>query len=190
MRQRGLAGRRTQKTTVRTGLPFGNPLDFLAADHLTLCRICADLTALVETDTVGTDRVEAIRGFPGEGLADHLADENQDLFPLLRQKCLADDDTVSALDRLCADHTEIQTDLQGVLTGLNRVVDPHEGFTRQEADIFAAFSAFKLRHVIVETAIVLPIARGRLSLRDLRHLSDRMLCRRGLDRLMVRAGAA
>lgn len=172
-----------------SGLPLGNPLDFLAADHGALRSICADLTALVNEGAIGCARTDALRGYLREGLADHLADEEMDLFPLLREKTHADADTVSVLDRLLEDHVELRVRVRGVLAGLNRVMETQGVLTRQEADACAAFSALKLRHVIIETAILLPIARGVLSVCDLQILSDRMLSRRGLDRLMVRADA-
>ena len=83
------------------GLPFGNPLDLLAEDHWTLRQICSDLDRLATSGPLDPERIGALLGFLGEALADHLADEEEDLFPMLRQKCDIDDEILPTLDRLC-----------------------------------------------------------------------------------------
>ena len=102
---------------------------------------------------------------------------------MLRQKCDSEDEILPTLDRLCADHAQVRSSLKGVMAGLHRTMEAHQGLSPQETETCKTFAALKLRHVILENAIVLPIARVRLSRRDLQDLSDRMLRRRRLDRL-------
>jgi len=158
---------------------LADPLDHIAAEHLRLREICGRLDALVAA-VPQPDRVLA-----AEVLADldtalprHIRDEEGDLFPLLRRRSADDNDIGDTLDRLHADHARFGAALARVCAALRRVVASDTAFTPGEAAEVADFAAHERRHLIVENAIVLPLARVRLTRDDLRSLRRQMALRR------------
>jgi hypothetical protein len=65
-----------------------------------------------------------------------------------------------------------------VCAALERAIASDTTVTPQEAAAVTAFAAQERRHLIVENAIVLPLARVRLTPQDLETLRRRMLQRR------------
>ncbi len=156
-----------------------NPLDHIAEEHLRLREICGRLDELVAA-VPQPDRARAaeVLAHLKVALPRHVQDEEDDLFPLLRRRSEGDEDISDTLDRLIADHGEGRTAVARVCAALERSVTSDTAFTPEEAAAVAAFAARERRHLIVENAIVLPLARVRLTSRDLTKLRRRMMRRR------------
>ena len=114
----------------------------------------------------------------------HVLDEENDLFPLMRTRAQPEDNIDRLLGRLADEHAK----------DLDRAATVHhhlETCLRQQAPIgrnnvrrraLEAFAAQERGHLALENAVVLPLARLRLTERDLLDLSNRLAIRRGLAR--------
>ena len=156
-----------------------DPLEHFAAEHMRKREMCGRLDALA----AAVPRPD--RALAAEVLVHlervrprHVRDEEADLFPLLRRRSAGDDEISDTLDRLSADHARAAAAAERVRAALARVIASDTAFTPQEAAAVTAFAARERRHLIVENAIVLPLARARLTRRDLDTLRRRMVQRR------------
>lgn len=164
-----------------------NPLDQIAGEHLHEREVCAALDQLAQSAPSDPDPDE-IRGLAAEVLRHlttwlplHIRDEEDDLFPLLRRRSEPGDDINDTLDRLKRDHSH-SVDLAGqVQRILHTMVETGAGPSGEMAAVLAGFAAHERRHLIVENAIVLPLARVRLTAQDLALLSGRIMERRSAE---------
>ena len=163
---------------------LGNPLDFLHEDHLREREICVMLDRIASAESPDPDAAAHAAGFLAEELPLHFADEEEDLFPLLRQRCEPEDDIGRALARLTSDHRHSDDDTPALVGLLRRLAEGGAGLTPEERDGMVRYAAPARRHLVLENAIVLPLARVRLPRNDLDRMRLAMLRRRGLDRLM------
>lgn len=143
-------------------------------------EICDALDSLARAPTPDPDRAWQGLRFLEAGLAAHLHDETDDLFPLLRRRCPPEDDIARALDRIGTDLDAVRHCLPKVREILAACLDAGRGPTGPEAHCLACFTRHTRRHVIAVKAILLPLARARLTPRDLQSLSLRMQARRGI----------
>jgi hemerythrin-like domain-containing protein len=155
-----------------------NPLDQIADEHMEQRVMCSDLENLVQCTHPTQARAIAILTHLTTVLPRHIADEEDDLFPLLRRRAAPDDDIQDTLKLLLADHDKSDTMLSRVVRALRRVLSLNTAFTDGEVADAMAFAAHERRHLIVENAIVLPLARGLLTKDDLTTLRLRMALRR------------
>jgi hemerythrin-like domain-containing protein len=162
---------------------LAEPLDYLEAEHY---RQRAALTHLrrVRAENSPDRRARLARlvlDFVTKDIAAHVADEEADLFPILRQRCLSGDGVERVLQLVSAEHARDFDLMRPVTAGLERCVrrePPGEGFG-------AAVDAFvdsQRRHLAWENAFVLPLARKRLTPRDRKRLGAAMAARRGVRR--------
>lgn len=159
--------------------PRADPIDYIAEEHLRQREICAALDRLAALDPPDADLAIEILHHLNTWLPRHFRDEEEDLFPLLRRRSQPGDDINDTLDRLAADHAQ-STEMQGrVRRILEGIIGLELAPSRQDAELLVAFAAGERRHLIVENAIVLPLARARFTARDRRSLRLRMLARRG-----------
>lgn len=153
--------------------PDANPLDFIADDHLRERAACALIDRMVASGTPDERICTQVAGFLTTQLPHHLADEEIDLFPLMIERCPPEDEIHQVIARLLADHGYTRTDRTVIIALLGK----RSGYTPPQAAQMAAFAAHVRRHLIVENAIILPIARARLTETDLitmnRHMRDR-----------------
>jgi hemerythrin-like domain-containing protein len=167
---------------------LGNPLDFIAEDHLRERQICADMDQLAGTRPPDLDMLADILNFLTEELPMHLADEEQDLFPMMILRCDPDDEIDRVITRLQADHVHAKADT-GDLTQILRAAHAARiPISASATEKLTNFAGKARRHLILENAIVLPIARKRLKPSDLDTMRANMLARRGLDRIFEATG--
>lgn len=158
---------------------FATPLDYLLADHFrqrTLCRMIDQIANAQERDDAC---IAAVLRFLSEDFGPHMLDEEEDLFPLLRRRAEPEDQIDDVLGALSQEHTTDGLDADAIKKGLAEV-DAEGQFTPVFRDLLHRFAANEKRHLIVENAIVLPLARVRLKASDLRQLGRRMAARRGI----------
>ncbi|MCI2399615.1 hemerythrin domain-containing protein [Aliiroseovarius subalbicans] len=162
---------------------LGNPLEFLYLDHLQEREICAVLDRISNALAVDPDDVSDVLAFLREVLPFHLADEEEDLFPLLRKRCEAEDEIDKAIHRLLSDHSHAAEDTPDVITILERHAAGGCELEEGERMALKQYASHARRHLVLENAIILPIAKLRLNEEDLDRLRHGMLERRGLGRL-------
>lgn len=163
---------------------LGDPLDFIAEDHLRERQICALIDGVANAESVGLPEIENVLSFLGEELEMHLQDEEAGLFPMMCDRCEAEDEIDRVIDRLRSDHARMTAVLPRVKEGFRILLDGRSSLNGDQRSMLTDFANDTRRHLIVENAIILPIARARLSAHDLDSLRLGMLRRRGLDRLM------
>ena len=163
---------------------LGDPLDFIAEDHLRERQICALIDGIASTEDIDIRDVQNVLSFLGEELTMHLKDEEEGLFPVMSDRCDAEDEIDRVIARLCSDHAGIAAAVPQVKQSLERLLSGSRPLEEKERTMLTEFASQTRRHLIVENAIILPIARARLNTDDLDTLRLGMLRRRGLDRLM------
>lgn len=168
---------------------IGDPLDFIAADHLRIRAMCGELDRLAGAAHLTADEAAAMLSFLTEELPLLVADEDEDLLPLLMRRSMPEDDMPRLKLRLDQEHTRIVANLPEVIGTFERLAETGGAIDDLLVYRLSDFAGHMRRHLILENAILLPFARLRLTASDLETLTRRMLARRGLDRLMERHDA-
>lgn len=163
---------------------LGNPLDFIAEDHLRERQICALIDGIANAEDPDIPDLENVLSFLGEELTMHLEDEEAGLFPMMSERCDAEDEIDRVIERLRTDHAKMASAVSQVKKSLENLLSGGAPLSGDQRAMLIEFANNSRRHLIVENAIILPIARARLGASDLDSLRLGMLRRRGLDRLM------
>lgn len=162
---------------------LSDPLGFILAEHYRQRVLCDRLDAMTEeheVDPVASHAAELL-SFLKQDLALHTADEEQDLFPLLRKRCPEDDGIDSVLSQLSAEHeldqdlVEFMIDDLELLAGGLDLANPVRFLVNAKE-----LATTQRRHLSWENRTVLPIARRRLTNEDLVDLGRAMAARRGM----------
>jgi iron-sulfur cluster repair protein YtfE (RIC family) len=161
-----------------------NPIDFIAEDHLRLRTMCAEMDRLANATGPEADAIEGLFAYLTQELPALLADEDDDLMPLVLNRAEPEDELPRLARRLAKEHREIETHLREVVAGLVAVPGATTVADRLR-DPLRCLAAATRRHLILENAILLPLARVRLRSADLDTLRKAMLRRRGLQDLFV-----
>lgn len=158
------------------------PLDWLFAEHFRHRQLCDLIDRVARAPTVLVEEIEEILAFLRFELPLHVIDEEEDLFPLLRRRCLPEDEVDKALGVLSAEHKVDILHAARLRTFLETALERRRA-PGQDPDARRAMTVFadnERRHIALENAVILPIARRRLQPRDLRDLSLRLAARRGV----------
>lgn len=124
-----------------------------------------------------TDRIVA---FLTNEVIMHHADENEELFPALRQRALPEDGLASILTRLEDDHQQSEVTVHQIIAGLTaRPTEDPVQLTSDICKLIQAYVSAEQRHLAIENSVVLAIARIRLTRSDLKKISIGMKARRG-----------
>jgi iron-sulfur cluster repair protein YtfE (RIC family) len=162
---------------------LARPLDFISEDHLRERQICAVIDSLAMAETFDRQSALSVLRFLNEELNVHLRDEAEDLFPLLALRCSEEDAIDGAIGRIKADQADAARLLPRVRATLAACLDTGTAPTAEDRAALTRFAGHVRRHLVAENAILLPIARARLTRADLRTLSKHMRSRRGLPDL-------
>lgn len=158
------------------------PLDFLEAEHYRFRAFLAHLERLASDRRVAR-RAAAARLLLAFLLGDaalHLAEEEETLFPMLRARCRTADGVERILGLVEGERARARDLSFAVVAGLRDCASqavPDAGF----ASSVATFVGAMRRHIDWENALVLPLARKRLTPGDLARLAVGMAERRGGD---------
>lgn len=158
------------------------PLVWFFAEHYRHRAVCKELLRLAESDDFDEMLMRQIEYFLDVDLALHIVDEEDDLFPLLRRRCEPDDQIENVLEMLAREHASDLHDATAVRTLIKEALSRKRGLAAfsETGEIVPPFCRGQQRHIAVENAVVLPIARMRLTPRDLTNLGRRLAARRGL----------
>lgn len=152
-----------------------DPLAYIAAEHGGQRALCNLMENVAGDPGFDRDAARAILRYLGQDFSRHVRDEEIDLFPLLRKRCLPEDEIDVVLARLNAEHKDEHRLAGDVESQLKELLD------RDVSTLDAAFRerlfqyARSLRnHLALENSVILPMARARLTADDMVALSASM----------------
>jgi hemerythrin-like domain-containing protein len=159
-----------------------DPLDWFFAEHYRHRQACSLMEHVAQAMEFDEAAIRGLLDFVQDEMALHLVDEDEDLFPLLRRRALPEDDIERILGLLSADHRQDRRQATLLAHVLQAALDGGQapGADPAGREALTTFAKHERRHLALENAIVLPIARQRLSASDLADLSQRLGARRGL----------
>ncbi len=158
----------------------GDPIEFLLAEHLNHRRMCNALERLAAATDFDAARITGLLDFIRFDLTLHVIDEEEDVFPLLRRRCLPEDQIESVLDRLTAEHGEDKSLSERARDVLNAclIVRKPPFAIDGGAEALITFAQHERSHLALENAVIIPLARRRLNQEDLAMLGQRFIARR------------
>lgn len=163
---------------------FRHPLEYIFADHDRQRIICAVLERIADDLHASDARRNAahVLNHLENELPQHIADEERDLFPLLRQRCFEDDRIEALLALLQDEHEEDDAHCAALMAPLRAMA---AGQPIADESEFAAhardFARFQRRHLGWENGTILPLAERRLTDKDFIVLGTNMARRRGIN---------
>ena len=162
---------------------FRNPIEAIYRDHGRVSQFCEwllELSSNIEGDDAPQIAALLLDYLETE-LPIHLADEEEDLFPLLRRRTPSNEQLHSTLKLLVLEHRDDIECGRGLLEPLRRISAgerPADAATLTH--YMRAFRMLLQRHQAVENNFVLPAAEQYLSADDKSELGRRMAARRDL----------
>lgn len=162
---------------------FREPIDYLCADHFRRRVVCRFLDEIA-LDPGGPDvaRLASVSlDYIEQDLPLHMADEEADLFGLLREKCVSEDRLDGILAVLSEEHVRFQ-ELSSLLSAGLRYLAAGEPLPQPDEFVHVAptFAEGQRRHLAWEEAVLFPLARARLSQADLDGMGRNMAARRNV----------
>lgn len=162
---------------------FVDPIAFIRSEHDQQEDLCALLSELIDDlHQIGAKKkAETILAYLSGRLPLHVADEEEDLFRLLRQRCLPEDRIGELIGLLCEEHEKDDEFAQAMVAGLEQLVAETGPATPLSLIMNAlAFAETSRRHVAWENTAILPLAEIRLTADDLIELGRSLAARRSL----------
>lgn len=157
------------------------PLDYIVADHYRQQRLCDALELLTtEPDSPAAPAMAAaIAGYLSDEFPLHIADEEIDLFPRLRARCLQDDDIGGLLDGLRRDHAADTSLARGIVRDIAKFSSTGSNSEMPYFErVASTFVMTERGHLAMESDVVIPLARRRLLPDDLEQIGRAMAARR------------
>lgn len=161
---------------------YREPLEAIYADHFRALMVCRMLDGLGTAEQPKLiERAPEIRNYLERDLPMHMADEEQDLFPLLRRRCRPEDEVDNLLALLSEEHAR-NADLAATVSVNLAALCSDEGQGRQGKLIVdvTLFKELQRRHLAWENSVLLPLARARLTAQDVEQLGRHMATRHGV----------
>ncbi len=157
------------------------PLDYILADHLRQRVLCVLCERLADADEVNVDLAGEVLEYLKTDMVVHVIDEEQDLFPLIRRRAEPGDEIEVALGQLSGEHADDEQLASLIMNGLEHsLAAPGRPLADDVKDALRSFARNQRHHLALENATVMPLAKIRLTERDLKDLSARMAARRGI----------
>lgn len=176
---------------------LSDPIAWFFAEHHRHRQFCDLMQRTSMASNYDEGLLRWLLDFVVHELALHVLDEEEDLFPLMLARAQPEDELEKVLSRLSGEHAKDLTRAAAVRRHLENCLHQQVPISRNNVRRRAleAFAVQARSHLALENAVVLPIARLRLTERDLVTLSNRLATRRGIARRPARranakAGAA
>lgn len=159
---------------------LADPLAFLFAEHWRQRQFCRALEEVANMPAVPPGLLRRMAAFLAADMAIHVQDEEEDLFPLIRVRAEPEDDLERILGIVGADHDAGRSLSRDLRKRLAEAAENGAGPAAEPAlaDSIGRFVAHKRRHIALENAVILPIARLRLTAEDQAAMSQSMTARR------------
>ena len=159
---------------------LSSPLDFFFAEHFRQRKLCNLIDDLALAETLDLRLAEVVIAFLQHDMVLHVQDEEQDLFPLVQQRCPPEDEIGRVISALAAEHSGDRHLSEIVIAGLQKALRDAIPIAEQAGlrEAMIEFARNERRHLALENSVVLPLARLRLTAADLAALTARMTARR------------
>ncbi len=141
------------------------PIEMLYEEHFHQRQMAQDMEALADSQMPRPDLARCILGALTGRLIHHRADEDESLFPRLRTRAHPEDEIGPLLDQLQAEHAQLRDMSDKLMPALYRMADGALP-APEDRDALHRFAQAERNHLIAENALVLPLARLRLSASD------------------------
>lgn len=169
-------------TTIEAIAPHlpAEPIEWFFAEHYRHRQACTMIEELAAAVVFDRPRMTELIDFLDRDLPLHVADEEEDFFPLLRRRCEPGDDVERVLGMLSAEHRADVARSSALRDYLLACLETERapGLDPMQRKAMTTFAAQERRHLGLENAIVLPIARLRLTPEDLMVLGRGLAARR------------
>ena len=161
---------------------FDDPLDMIVADHYRIRAMLGLASILARgraSPRVREITARALLAFLRVDLDRHLADEEAHFFPMLEQRLAPSDLLDPSLRQMAVQHASMRASATLLAEEFARVAeDPAPPPSARLRRCVAEFAQAKHRHIAIENAMVLPLARARLTPRDWSVLGRGLAARR------------
>lgn len=157
-----------------------DPLDYLAYEHFKYREMCNDLDRLADAAEFDRGAVTKLAETIRADLTMHVFDEEEGLFPLLRQRCRPEDEVAETLERMTREHAERMDCLaRARIALLTAFTDskPLPQIAGASETLHACAQSLR-RLIMLENGVLIPLARRRLLQEDIAALSARFAIRR------------
>jgi hypothetical protein len=141
------------------------PIEMLYEEHLHQRQMAQDMEVLADAQMPRPDLARCILAALTGKLIHHRADEDESLFPRLRSRAHPEDEIGPLLDQLQAEHAQLREMSGKLMPALHRIANGAQP-ALEDRDALRQFAQAERNHLIAENAIVLPLARLRLSASD------------------------
>lgn len=160
---------------------FRSPADFLAAEHERQLAICDLLDHLARNPrhAAASGELTQVRDYLVHELPLHTEDEEQDLFPVLAERCPKADNVQEIFGLLRREHDTDKVLIDDLVANLGALIEGHA--LPDPAAFMAnalAVSEAQRRHLAWENAVVLPRVLRHLNADDCAALTKAMTARR------------
>ena len=172
-----------------------DPIAVLEADHALKMDLCDALEFLADglPNEIDVELAKVAVQILRNGLPDHIALEEHQLFPMLKGRNCGDDRFRLVIDQLEHEHDNDEAFAYEIAEELERLVDRGEARNAEMLGyMLRGFFVGCRRHVCWENATVLPLARRTLTESDLSELRDAIVAslqreagRRSMEALMA-----
>ncbi|NNJ77081.1 MAG: hemerythrin domain-containing protein [Anderseniella sp.] len=161
---------------------LAEPLDYIFAEHFRQRVLCNALDEIADQERPDRHMIEAVLRFLRVDFAPHMQDEEHDLFPLLRRRAEPEDRIDDVIGQLTQEHAADRLDAKLITEGLSKVLagKAATGVTSSLGKLLHRFAENERNHLTLENAIILPLARVRLTADDIRNMAKQMATRRGI----------
>lgn len=162
---------------------LADPLDYIFAEHFRQRVLCNALDEIADQERPDRPMIEAVLRFLRVDFAPHMQDEEHDLFPLLRRRAEPEDRIDDVIGQLTQEHAADRLDAKLITEGLSKVLagKAATGAASALGKLLHRFAENERNHLTLENAIILPLARVRLTADDLRNMAKQMAARRGIN---------
>ncbi len=163
---------------------FLDPLHIILTEHDRQRRVAEWLWSHSADQRLAPiqEQVATLLAYLTRDLLLHHRDEEDDLFPVLRARCVPTDGIETILAELDRDHAAVSFLVRDIAVDLRVVAESRD--LESPARFFTGLRIFaegQRRHLSWENRVVMPLAGKRLTRRDLETLGRNMAARRGID---------
>lgn len=160
--------------------PIDRPLDFIVEERDRIRNICALIEYIADRPATHPEIIAQVARFVRAELPVLIAHEGEDLLPLMQRRCQPEDEIDRLRTRLDAEHDTAMYLLPDALDALDALKEGHANLPEASIHLLRNFAEHLHRHLMFENAILIPLARARLTSEDLATLRARIKTRRGL----------
>lgn len=173
-------GRRIEPSTPAL---LSDPLDFLFAEHFRQRELCNLLGEMARADLLDRGLAMEIVTFLRHDLVLHVQDEEEDLYPMMRRRCPPEEEIERVFTTLTTEHAGGRQLAERMSVGLEAALRKEHPVAVSPGlrDAMLEFAHSERRHLALENAVVLPLARRRLTPKDLEAMAARMRARRRIE---------